>query len=283
MNGTYPDSRRRSYRLPILVPFKFRIRYASYTSSQLASSSHHHDGFIGSLNKGRILSDLQYNSLPCLAVFVRSDGFISAFIPLEHSIDEESCLPVSGVTLIVTTARFDQLIIEIIRHLRFGITIDKPEEIAVVILYAVLRIVFLTQESRRLSVAIMWRSLDIEVLREIGTSLGTEVDTRWQIGKELGRLRFKFSAVSLRERRGIAYTVLVLHSDAELVIAERLQIAYVAHAASNAATCGKPVTIWQLAHLHQVGHGHSRPDRDGRLPREGKMSVHHTANDRTIR
>lgn len=110
-------------------------------------------------------------------MFVRSDCLVDTFVPLEHSVDEQSCLAISSVALIVSTARLDQLIIEIIGHFRFGIAVDEPEEIAVVILHAVLSVVFLTQESRRLSITIVRRSLNIEVFREVRTGLGTEVDT----------------------------------------------------------------------------------------------------------
>lgn len=93
-------------------------------------------------------------------------------------VDEQRGLTISGVAHIEPTSRLYQLVIKVVSHLWLGITIHKPKQVAVLILDPVLRIVFLTKEPWRLCHAIVRRSVNVEVLREVRRCFRPEIDAR---------------------------------------------------------------------------------------------------------
>jgi len=60
------------------------------------------------------------------------------------------------------------------------------------VLDPVLGIMFLSEESRRLRVAVVWWLLDVKVLREVGRRLGPEINPGTQEGYKFGWVRFQF-------------------------------------------------------------------------------------------
>lgn len=71
------------------------------------------------------------------------------YIDYEHLLgNEERGLSVSGVAEVETTARFDDFIVEVVRHLWLGITVHEPHQIDAVILGAIGCVLFTTQKSR---------------------------------------------------------------------------------------------------------------------------------------
>lgn len=66
-------------------------------------------------------------------------------------VDEESGLTISCVAGIISATSFNGLIIEVVCHLGFRVAINKPKEIAVVVLHAILRVMLLPQESANIT------------------------------------------------------------------------------------------------------------------------------------
>lgn len=150
------------------------------------------------------------------------------------------------------------------------------------VLHPVLGVVLLAKESRCLGVIVVGRPLDVEVLGEVGARFGAEIDSWGQVGEEFRRIRLQFRPIRLRVRRRIADSVFVLHTDTELVIPERFQVADVADAAADPCTSCEPIAIRQLAHLYLIRDRDTGSYGDGRLPREREMAIHHSADDRTV-
>lgn len=101
-------------------------------------------------------------------------------------------MSVSGVTAVITTGHLDRLIVEEVGDFGLGVAVDEPEQVRVVVLHAVLRVMLLSEEKRCLRVSVMGRLLDVKVLREVGGSFGAEVDARAQERNKLGRVWLQF-------------------------------------------------------------------------------------------
>lgn len=112
----------------------------------------------------------------------------------------------------------------------------------------------------------MGRPLDVEVFGEVGARLGAEIDSRGKVGEEFRWIRFQLGAIRLRVRRRIADPVFVLHTDAELVVPERFQVADVANAATDPSASREPVAIGKFAHLYLIRDRDTGSYGDGRFP-----------------
>lgn len=99
-------------------------------------------------------------------------------ISIYSLINKQRGLSIPGVTPVVPPSNFDGLIIEEVRHLRLWVPIHKPEQVHIVALDSVLRVIFLTKKFGGLGIAIMWGTFNIEVFREVGRRFWSKVNTR---------------------------------------------------------------------------------------------------------
>lgn len=81
-------------------------------------------------------------------------------------VDKQRSLPVPGVTPVVSAADLDGFIVEVVRHLGLGVAVHEPEQVDVVSLHAVLRVVFLAEELGGLGVTVVRGTLDVKVLQK---------------------------------------------------------------------------------------------------------------------
>lgn len=109
-------------------------------------------------------------------------------------------MAVPSVAAVVSATHFDGFVVEVVPHRRFRVSVDEPEKIAVLVFDAVLNFVLLPQEFWRLFVTVMRGPLQIEVFREVGRTVRSEVDTRTEMGNELWQIRLQTLSVSDGER-----------------------------------------------------------------------------------
>jgi hypothetical protein len=165
-------------------------------------------------------------------------------------VDEQRGLTVSRVAPAKPTARLDELLIEVVRHLGLRIAVHEPEQVAVVVLHAILGGVLLAQKLWCLSVTIMRWPFDVKVLGEVGGRFGTEVATGTQVWVELGWIGLQFLTIGLHVWAGIADAVFIFDANAELVVLEGFQVGNFTATTLDATASGKPIAVGQLEHFH---------------------------------
>lgn len=135
--------------LPIPVPFDVRIWNTSYTSFDSSILLHHNEGFIWPLQESRVIRNFYTDLLSGLSVLVPCNSLIETNISWQHSIDKQGSLTIPGIACIESATVFNQLIVEVVSHGGFWITIDEPHEIDIVTFNTVNNFFFTTQESEK--------------------------------------------------------------------------------------------------------------------------------------
>lgn len=182
---TYLNSSCFSEGLPILVPFDLGIWNTNNTCFNSSILLNHYKGFLWSLQESWIIGNFHANLLSGLTVLIPGNSFIETNISWQHSVDKQGGLSISGVAGIESASVLNQLIVEVVGHSWFWVTIDEPHEINIVVFNSVYNVFLTAQESGKkclfikvmkdviqdlhwsLSVAIVRRPFDVKVLGEV--------------------------------------------------------------------------------------------------------------------
>ena len=124
-------------------PFDFAFGVTGDATGEATRFARCKDALFRPCDESRMFSHFEFHLLPRLAVGVRGNGFVPPGISVQHSINEQSQLPVARVREIESAPHFDRFVVEREFNGRFGVTVDVPVEGHVLVLHAVLGIGFL--------------------------------------------------------------------------------------------------------------------------------------------
>lgn len=117
-----------------------------------------------------------------------------------------------------------------------------------------------------LSVSIMWRALDVEIFREVGRLIRSEINIRIQVWINLRCGRLEFVSVRLTVRTRVTDAELIFNSNSEAVVFERNEISHFTSTAAYTGANRLPVALGQFKHFNLVSNWESRGDRDRWFP-----------------